>query len=94
MAALRYRAPSGGRPGTAGQQALAIAHAILAEDEAHDRHWTLPRLCTEIARRGSVQVSASWLSVLLRKTATAGAGRATPWSDGRTPWPSRAAGCV
>src|SRR5512147_3276409 len=35
-AALRYRAPSGGRPGTAGQQALAIAHEILAEDEAHD----------------------------------------------------------
>jgi transposase len=74
--ALRYRPPSGGRPGTVGQRALALAQEILAEDERHDQHWTLPRLCAEIERRGNVRVSEGWLSVLLRKRDTAGAGRA------------------
>jgi len=78
-AALRFRSPSGGRPGTTGQRALTLAKEILAEDEAHDQHWTLPRLCAEIERRGGVRVSEGWLSVLLRKTATAGDGRATRW---------------
>ena len=60
-----------------GQRALALAQEILAEDEGHDQHWTLPRLCAEIERRGRVRVSEGWLSVLLRKQDTAGAGRAT-----------------
>ena len=89
--ALRYRPASGGRPGTVGQRALALAQEILAEDEGHDQHWTLPRLCAEIERRGGVRVSEGWLSVLLRKTAIAGAGRATPWSAGRRLRPSSAA---
>jgi transposase len=91
VAALRYRPPSGGRPGTVGQQALAVAKEVLAEDAAHDRHWTLPRLCAEIERRGGVRLSEGWLSVLLRKRATGGAGRATPWSAGRRPRPSSVA---
>jgi len=91
VAALRYRARSGGRPGTTGQRALTLAKDILAEDQAHDQHWTLPRLCAEIERRGGVQVSEGWLSVLLRKTATDGVGRATRWSAAKRPTPSSAA---
>ena len=83
IAVLRSRARSGGRPGTTGQRALTLAKDILAEDEAHDRHWTLPRLCDEIERRGGVRVSEGWLSVLLRKKDTAGVGRVTRWPAGR-----------
>src|SRR3712207_2316530 len=36
LAALRYRPPSGGRPGPVGQHALALAKEVLAEDAAHD----------------------------------------------------------
>lgn len=90
-AALRYRPTSGGRPGTTGRQALACAQAILTEDAAHDRHWTLPRLCAEIVRRDGVRVSPGWLLVLLRKQATAGAGRATRLPAARTPGPWSAA---
>src|SRR3712207_1926093 len=86
--ALRYRPASGGRRGTVGQQALALARGILAADETHDQHWTLPRLCAEVERRGGVRVSTGWLSVLLRKRDTAGAGRATRSPVVRTlkPW--------
>jgi transposase len=56
VAVRRDRARSGGRPGTTGQRALILAQEILAEDEAHDRHWTLPRLCDEIERRGGAGV--------------------------------------
>jgi len=89
--ALRYRPASGGRPGRVGRQALALAQAILAEDTEHDRHWTLPRLCAEIERQGAVRVSPGWLSVLLRKRDTGGAGRAIRSSAGRTPKRSNAA---
>lgn len=82
--ALRYRPASGGRPGTVGRQALALAQAILAEDTEHDRHWTLPRLCAEIERQGALRVSPGWLSVLLRKRDTVGAGHAIRSSAGRT----------
>ncbi len=77
-----------------GQRALTIAQEILAEDGAHDRHWTLPRLCAEIERRDGVRVSAGWLSVLLRKRGSAGVGHATRWSAGRMPKPSHAAASV
>lgn len=92
--ALRYRPRSGGRPGPAGQRALAVAKTILAEDESHDGHWTLPRLCAEIERRGGGQVSKPWLSVLLRKTDIAGGARATRSPDAKTPPLSSAAGCA
>jgi len=94
VAALRYRPAAGGRPGERGRRALALAKAILAEDTAHDRHWTLPRLCGEIERRGGGRVSPSWLSILLRKRATAGAGRATRSPAAKTPPPWSAAGCA
>jgi transposase len=89
--ALRYLPRSGGRPGTAGRQALSVAKEILAEDVSHDGHWTLPRLCAEIERRGGGRVSQPWLSVLLRKKDIAGGARATRSPDAKMPPPSSAA---
>lgn len=76
VAALRHRDPSG-RPSRVGVAAVALAEAILAEDVHHDRGWTLPRLRAEIARRGGPAIGNAWLSVQLRRKASAGAGRGT-----------------
>ena len=94
LAALAYLPRSGGRPGTAGQRALAVAQAILAEDGNHDGHWTLPRLRAEIEHRGGGRISEPWLSVLLRKKDTAGAARVTRLPAARMPPPSSGAGCA
>jgi transposase len=66
--------PSGAR----GLRALSLAAAILSEPVANRPNWTLPRLQTEIARRGGPTISTSRLSILLReKGASAGGGPAT-----------------
>jgi hypothetical protein len=54
----------------------------------------LPRLASEIERRTGERISSSRLSVVLRKKGlSAGAGRVTPWADGRTRTPWSAAAC-
>jgi transposase len=76
-AALRHRTPSG-RPNRVGAAAAAVAEAILAEDVDHDHGWTLPRLRAEIRRHGGPAIGNAWLSVQLRRKASAGAGHGTP----------------
>jgi transposase len=75
-AALERRQPSG-RPNRVGAAAVAIAEVILAEDAAHDRGWTLPRLRAEIRRRGGPTIGNAWLSVQLRQKASLGVGHGT-----------------
>jgi transposase len=87
VAALRHRSPSG-RPSRVGVAAVALAEAILAEDARHDRGWTLPRLRAEIERRGGPAIGNAWLSVQLRRKASAGAGRGTRSRAARMPKPS------
>ena len=66
VAGLRRR-PRPGQQAKIGPHAGAIAAAILTEDGRHDGGWTLPRLCTEIARRGGPAISPRWLSHQLRQ---------------------------
>jgi transposase len=87
VAALQHRPPSG-RPDRIGAAAAALAEAILAEDARHDRGWTLPRLRAEIRRRGGPAIGNAWLSVQLRRKASAGAGHGTRSRVARTPRPS------
>ncbi len=75
-AALEHRKPPG-RPNRVGVAAVAIAEVILAEDAAHDRGWTLPRLRAEIRRRGGPTIGHAWLAVQLRQKASPGAGHGT-----------------
>jgi transposase len=61
-----------------GEQALAIASAVLREPVENRRNWTLPRLQAEIERQAGIRISKSRLSILLReKGASAGVVRAT-----------------
>jgi transposase len=76
MAALQRRKPPG-RPNRIGAAAAVLAEAILGEDTRHDQGWTLPRLRTEIERRGGPAISPGWLSIQLRQKRSAGAGRDT-----------------
>lgn len=76
MAALQRRKPPG-RPNRIGAAAAVLAETILGEDTRHDQGWTLPRLRTEIERRGGPAISPGWLSIQLRQKRSAGAGRDT-----------------
>ena len=83
VAGLRRRQRPG-RQAVIGPHAGAIAAAILTEDGRHDGGWTLPRLCTEIARRGGPAISPRWLSHQLRQGGLLGAGRVTRSKRART----------
>lgn len=75
--ALRSTLASG-RPPTKGEQALAVAAALLREPVENRPNWTLPRLQAEIERQTGLSVSKSRLSILLReKGGFAGAAPAT-----------------
>ena len=83
VAALRAR-PRPGRTPRKRDAALAVARDLLAAPVADRPVWTLARLAAEIRARTGETVSPGHLSVVLRKGATAGAGRGTPSRGGRT----------
>jgi transposase len=77
VAALRATLAPGASAAT-GEQALAVAGAVLREPVENRINWTLPRLCAEIERQSGSRISRSRLSILLRqKGGSAGAGLAT-----------------
>ena len=89
VAALRSR-PRPGRMPRKREAALTVAREVLAGPVADGPAWTLARLAAEVAARTGETVSPGHLSVVLRKGATAGAGRGTPSRGGRTRTPSTA----
>lgn len=67
-----------GRSPAKGEQALAVAAALLREPVENRPNWTLPRLQAEIERQTGLSISTSRLSILLReKGGSAGAAPAT-----------------
>jgi transposase len=93
VTALRSR-PRPGRTPRKRAAALAVTREVLNGGPAADRPvWTLARLAREIEACSGETISLGHLSVVLRKGATAGAGRGTASKGGRTPRPSTAPGC-
>ena len=75
--ALRSTLASG-RPPAKGEQALAVAAALLREPVENRPNWTLPRLQAEMERQTGLSISKSRLSILPRqKEGSAGAALAT-----------------
>ena len=93
VAALRSR-PRPGRTPRKREAALAVAREVLDGPAADRPVWTLARLAAEVAARTGETVSPGHLSVVLRKGATAGAGRGTPSRGGRARTPSTTPGCA
>jgi transposase len=76
--ALRSTLAPGPSPAK-GEQALAVASAVLRQPVENRTNWTLPRLCAEIEQQTGTRISRSRLSILLRqKGGSAGGGRGTP----------------
>ena len=93
IAALRSR-PRPGRTPRKREAALAVAREVLSGPATDRPVWTLARLAAEVAARTGETISPGHLSVVLRKGATAGAGRGTPSRGGRTRMPSTTPGCA
>ena len=93
VSALRAR-PRPGRTPRKREAALAVAREVLAGPVTEGPAWTLARLAREVAARTGETISPGHLSVVLRRGATAGAGRATPSRGGRMRTPSSARGCA
>ena len=79
LEALRYHKPPG-RDGSAGQQALTLAKAILEADGAHDQPWTLGRRRAEVIRRGGPALSESRLAKFLVSVCRCQARFSAVWS--------------
>jgi transposase len=93
VAVLRAR-PRPGRTPRKRAAALAVARDLLGGPAADRPVWTLARLAAEVATRTGETISPGHLSVVLRKGATAGGGRATPSRAARTRTPSTVPACV
>src|SRR3954452_14517264 len=91
--ALRSR-PRPGRTPRKREAARAVAGKLLKGGAADRPVWTLARLAAEVAARTGATISPRHLSVVLRKWATAGAGRGTPSRGGRTRTPWTAPACA
>jgi transposase len=91
--ALRSR-PRPGRTPRKREAALAVARDVLAAPLADRPAWTLARLAAEVAARTGKTISPGHLSVVLRKGATAGAGRGTRSRAGRTRGRSTTRACA
>jgi transposase len=76
VAGLRARKAPGPEPKKA-RAALRVIEELLAPGVSERPNWTLPRLTDEIAKRTGERISKSRLSVVLKKGASPGAGRAT-----------------
>jgi transposase len=83
VAALRSR-PRPGRTPRKREAALAVAREVLGGPITDWPVWTLARLAREIEARTGETISPGHLSVVLRKGATAGAGRGTRSRGART----------
>jgi transposase len=92
VAALRSR-PRPGRTPHKRKAALAVAREVLSSPAAEGPLWTLTRLAREIEVRSGETISPGHLSVVLRKGAIAGAGRAIAAKAGRTPARSTVPAC-
>jgi transposase len=92
VAALRSR-PRPGRTPRKREAALSVARDLLGGSAADRAIWTLARLAREVETRTGEAISSGHLSVVLRRGATAGAGRGTPSRAGRTREPSTTPGC-
>jgi len=91
--ALRSR-PRPGRTPRKREAAFAVAGDLLRGPASDRPPWTLARLAREVAARTGETISRGHLSVVLRKGATAGAGRGTPSRGGRTRTASITPGCA
>src|SRR5712692_5950478 len=76
VAGLRARKAPGPEPVKA-RAALSVIEDLLAPGVSDRPNWTLPRLADEIEKRTGERISKSRLSVVLKKGASPGAGRAT-----------------
>jgi transposase len=56
---------------------LSVIEEVLAPGVSERPNWTLPRLADEIEKRTGKRISASRLSVVLKKGASDGGGRGT-----------------
>ena len=74
VSGLRARKAPGPKKARA---ALSVVEELLAPGVSERPNWTLPRLADEIERRTGERISKSRLSVVLKKGASRGAGRAT-----------------
>jgi transposase len=92
VAALRSR-PRPGRTPRKREAALAVAREVLSGPAADRPLWTLARLARAIEARSGETISPGHLSVVLRRGATAGAGRGTASKADRMPMRSTAQGC-
>jgi hypothetical protein len=70
-----------------------VAREVLSSPAAEGPLWTLTRLAREIEVRSGETISPGHLSVVLRKGAIAGAGRAIASKAGRTPARSTVPAC-
>jgi transposase len=70
--------PHLGRPPELAAAALPVVEEILAEPVPEGMVWTVARLAREVQRRSGVEISESWLSVVMRKKGvSAGVARGT-----------------
>src|SRR5712691_11913895 len=76
VAGLRARKAPGPEPVKA-RAALSVIEDLLAPGVSDRPNWTLPRLADEIEKRTGERISKSRLSVVVKKGASPGAGRAT-----------------
>jgi transposase len=76
VAGLRARKAPGPAPVKA-RVALSVIEELLTPGVSDRPNWTLPRLTDEIEKRTGERISKSRLSVVLKKGALPGAGRAT-----------------
>jgi transposase len=76
VAGRRGRTAPGREPVTA-RAALSVIETLLAPGVSERPNWTLPRLADEIEKRTGERISTSRLSVVVKKGASPGAGRAT-----------------
>ena len=76
VAGLRARKAPGPEPKKA-RAALSVIEELLAPGVSDRPNWTLPRLADEIEKQTGQRISKSRLSVVLKKGALPGAGRAT-----------------
>ena len=76
VAGLRARKAPGPEPKKA-RAALSVVEDLLTSGVSDRPNWTLPRLANEIEKQTGERISKSRLSVVLKKGASPGAGRAT-----------------